>query len=61
MAEAPHLPETPGAPGAGAPAASPGRSMAVGMDLVHVPGLAHQLTIPGTVFAERAFTARELR
>ena len=34
---------------------------AVGMDLVHVPGLAHQLTIPGTVFAERAFTARELR
>ncbi|SUU04825.1 Holo-[acyl-carrier-protein] synthase [Actinomyces denticolens] len=35
--------------------------MAVGMDLVHVPGLAHQLTIPGTVFAERAFTARELR
>ncbi|WP_366181550.1 holo-ACP synthase [Actinomyces timonensis] len=31
------------------------------MDLVHVPGLAHQLTIPGTVFAERAFTARELR
>ena len=34
---------------------------AVGMDHVHVPGLAHQLTIPGTVFAERAFTARELR
>ena len=50
-APAPRLPETPGA----------GMVSAVGMDLVHVPGLAHQLTIPGTVFAEGAFTARELR
>ncbi|WP_194948107.1 holo-ACP synthase [Actinomyces trachealis] len=50
---APHLPEVPAADGA--------RVLGVGMDLVHVPGLAHQLTIPGTVFAERAFTPRELR
>ncbi len=42
------------------PAVPPGRA-GVGLDLVHVPTLAHQLTIPGTVFAERAFTARELR
>lgn len=35
--------------------------LGTGVDLVHVPGLAHQLTIPGTVFAERAFTPRELR
>ncbi|MCL3778171.1 MULTISPECIES: holo-ACP synthase [unclassified Actinomyces] len=35
--------------------------LGVGTDLVHVPAFAHQLTIPGTVFAERAFTARELR
>ncbi|SDM61621.1 holo-ACP synthase AcpS [Actinomyces ruminicola] len=38
-----------------------GEILGVGVDLVHIPGLAHQLTIPGTVFAERAFTARELR
>lgn len=35
--------------------------LGVGMDLVHIPGLAEQLEQPGTVFAERAFTARELR
>lgn len=35
--------------------------LGVGLDLVDVSGLAHQLTIPGTVFAERAFTPRELR
>ncbi|MGK2348197.1 holo-ACP synthase AcpS [Actinomyces sp. W5033] len=47
----PHLPEVP----------VPACVLGVGTDLVHVPALAHQLTIPGTVFAERAFTARELR
>ena len=51
LPEAPDLPDVPTAAGV----------TGVGMDLVHVPGLAHQLTIPGTVFAERAFTARELR
>ncbi|MDU0347905.1 holo-ACP synthase [Actinomyces sp. MRS3W] len=35
--------------------------LGVGIDLVHIPGLAHQLAIPGTVFAQRAFTARERR
>lgn len=50
---APRPPEVPTADGA--------RVLGVGMDLVHVPAFAHQLTIPGTVFAERAFTARELR
>lgn len=35
--------------------------LGTGVDLVHVPGLARQLTIPGTVFAERTFTPRELR
>lgn len=49
----PHLPEVPVPPGPGV--------LGVGTDLVHVPAFAHQLTIPGTVFAERAFTARELR
>ncbi|SPT54030.1 Holo-[acyl-carrier-protein] synthase [Actinomyces bovis] len=39
----------------------PAEVAGVGLDLVNVPALAHQLTIPGTVFAERAFTARELR
>ena len=33
----------------------------VGLDLVHVPGLVEQVTRPGTVFAERVFTARERR
>ncbi|WP_413227770.1 holo-ACP synthase [Actinomyces marmotae] len=61
MPEAPRLPRLPGDGGPGGPDAPTGIAGAVGMDLVHVPGLAHQLTIPGTVFAERAFTARELR
>lgn len=50
----PPLPETPEAP-AGS------RVLGVGLDLVHIPGLAQQLTQPGTVFAERAFTVRERR
>ena len=35
--------------------------LAVGTDLVHVPGFSAQLDQPGSVFAQRAFTARELR
>ena len=35
--------------------------LAVGTDLVHVPGFSAQLEQPGTVFAQRTFTARELR
>ncbi len=35
--------------------------LAVGTDLVHVPGFSAQLDLPGTVFAQRTFTARELR
>ncbi|MDO4243288.1 MAG: holo-ACP synthase [Actinomyces sp.] len=35
--------------------------LGVGVDLVDVPSLAGQLDQPGTVFAERAFTARERR
>ena len=34
------------------------RVLAVGLDLVHVPGVVEQLAVPGTVFAERAFTPR---
>ncbi|WP_448760361.1 holo-ACP synthase [Actinomyces oricola] len=49
---APHLPQPPPVPGGG---------RAVGMDLVHVPSLAEQLKQPGTVFTDRAFTARERR
>ena len=42
--------------------ASPGTTvLAVGTDLVHIPGFETQLDQPGTVFAQRAFTARELR
>ncbi|WP_051281325.1 holo-ACP synthase [Actinomyces slackii] len=53
-AAAPPLPPLPALPaGSGV--------LGVGIDLVHIPDLAHQLTIPGTVFGERAFTARELR
>ena len=37
------------------------RVLAVGLDLVHVPGVAEQLAAPGTVFDEQAFTARERR
>ena len=47
----PRLPEGPAGHGAAG----------VGLDLVHVPGLAEQVTRPGTVFAERVFTARERR
>ena len=35
--------------------------LAVGTDLVHVPGFSAQLDQPGTVFAQRTFTAREFR
>ncbi|MDO4899663.1 holo-ACP synthase [Actinomyces sp.] len=38
-----------------------GEVLGVGVDLVHVPGLSEQISQPGTVFAERAFTARERR
>ncbi|WP_291455980.1 4'-phosphopantetheinyl transferase superfamily protein, partial [Actinomyces sp. oral taxon 448] len=31
------------------------------LDLVHVIGIAEQLAVPGTVFAERVFSARERR
>ena len=47
----PRLPEGPAGHGAAG----------VGLDLVHVPGLVEQVTRPGTVFAERVFTARERR
>ena len=50
----PQLPDT--------PQPSPGSTvLAVGTDLVHIPGFSAQLEQPGTVFAERAFTARERR
>lgn len=50
----PRLPDT--------PQTSPGSTvLAVGMDLVHILGFSAQLDQPGTVFAQRAFTARELR
>ena len=49
---APHLPPVPDAGG---------RVLGAGLDLVHVPALADQLTVAGTVFAEGAFTARERR
>ena len=35
--------------------------LTVGTDLVHVPGFSAQLDQPGTVFAQRTFTARGLR
>ncbi|WP_127842075.1 holo-ACP synthase [Actinomyces wuliandei] len=37
------------------------QALGVGVDLVHVPGLAEQMSTPGTAFAERAFTPRERR
>ena len=44
------------------PRTSPGSTvLAVGTDLVHIPDFEAQLDQPGTVFAQRAFTARELR
>lgn len=47
----PSLPEVPDVRGV----------LGVGIDLVHIPGLAEQLDQPGTVFADLAFTARERR
>ena len=45
-----------------APQPSPGSAVvSVGTDLVHIPGFSAQLDQPGTVFAQRTFTARELR
>ncbi|RJF44755.1 holo-ACP synthase [Actinomyces sp. 2119] len=38
-----------------------GPVLGVGVDLVHVPGLAEQLDSPGTAFATRAFSPRERR
>jgi len=53
MAE-PQLPDTPQTP--------PGSAvLSVGTDLVHIPGFSAQLEQPGSVFAQRAFTARERR
>ena len=37
------------------------RVLGVGLDLVHVPGVVEQLAVPGSSFAEQAFTARERR
>ena len=50
-------PRLPGFPAT--PAGS--RVLGVGLDLVHVIGIAEQLAAPGTVFAERVFSARERR
>ena len=45
-----------------APPTSPDSTvLAVGTDLVHIPGFSAQLEQPGSVFAQRAFTAREHR
>ena len=45
-----------------APQPSPGSAVvSVGTDLVHIPGFSAQLEQPGSVFAQRAFTARERR
>ena len=45
-----------------APPTSPDSTvLAVGTDLVHIPELSAQLEQPGSVFAQRAFTAREHR
>ena len=50
----PQLPDTPQTP--------PGSAvLSVGTDLVHIPGFSAQLEQPGSVFAQRAFTARERR
>ena len=45
-----------------APQTSPDSTvLTVGTDLVHIPGFSAQLEQPGTVFAQRAFTARAPR
>ena len=54
MTTEPQLPEIP-RPASGATV------LTVGTDLVHIPGFETQLEQPGTVFAQQAFTARELR
>ena len=51
----PPAPRLPPVPDAG------GRVLGAGLDLVHVPGLADQLAVAGSVFAQRAFTPRERR
>ena len=53
MAE-PRLPDAP-------PTSPDSTVLAVGTDLVHIPGFSTQLEQPGSVFAQRAFTAREHR
>ena len=58
----PAAPEAPGRPGTPAQGAGVRAGvLGLGMDLVHIPGLAEQLAVPGTVFAQRSFTTRELR
>ena len=66
----PPAPRPQGSAGAGGGRAAPrlppvpdagGRVLGAGLDLVHVPGLADQLAVAGSVFAERAFTPRERR
>lgn len=66
--ELPGMPELSGIPGTAGTSGMPvqeaaGRAgvLGLGMDLVHIPGLAEQLAVPGTVFAQRSFTTRELR
>ena len=39
----------------------PVRTLAIGIDLVHIPSFADQVNAPGTTFVERTFSARELR
>ena len=50
----PRLPDSP-------PTSPDSTVLAVGTDLVHIPGFSAQLDQPGSVFAQHAFTARELR
>ena len=66
----PPAPRPQGSAGAGGGRAAPrlppvpdagGRVLGAGLDLVHVPGLADQLAVAGSVFAQRAFTPRERR
>ena len=66
----PPAPRPQGSAGAGGGRSAPrlppvpdagGRVLGAGLDLVHVPGLADQLAVAGSVFAQRAFTPRERR